>query len=322
MYYFQCNRIGDKLESKKHKQLIKNFPKDVVKPAPKGKFGNYVPHHLYTQRLVDVIPGEYNFTFEELRDKDGAIVGAKCTLEIKELGTVQEVGDVDMNALNRNITESEVLKLAVSDGIKRCCMRFGIGLELWTGGVTEEEHYAGDGETKPQMTKTKEVNNITDKSAKEFEKSLYPVNNSQEINSIIADMEPDADKRKTYKKEAYDKVIADDYPTEVNDWDDQQVKTYLEIFADIKKKDKDLTDTLGEVIDKSDELKVCPKCSKTDDIVDMREKKSDAPEGSGIKNLPDFMCQQNNKYNPDSNGCGWGGYIGGKDDKGVPEQWL
>jgi len=120
----------------------------------------------------------------------------------------------------------------------------------------------------------------------------------------------------------FDKVIADDYPTEVNDWDDQQVKTYLEIFADIKKKDKDLTDTLGEVIDKSDELKVCPKCSKTDDIVDMREKKSDAPEGSGIKNLPDFMCQQNNKYNPDSNGCGWGGYIGGKDDKGVPEQWL
>ena len=114
------------MESKKHKQLIKNFPKDVVKPAPKGKFGNYVPHHLYTQRLVDVIPGEYNFTFEELRDKDGAIVGAKCTLEIKELGTVQEVGDVDMNALNRNITESEVLKLAVSDGIKRCCMRFGI----------------------------------------------------------------------------------------------------------------------------------------------------------------------------------------------------
>jgi hypothetical protein len=201
-------------------------------------------------------------------------------------------------------------------------MRFGIGLELWTGGVTEEEHYAGDGETKPQMSKTKEVNEITDKSAKEFEKSLYPVNNSQEINSIIADMEPDADKRKTYKKEAYDKVIADDYPTEVNDWDDQQVKTYLEIFADIKKKDKDLTDTLGEVIDKSDELKVCPKCNKTDDIVDMREKKSDAPEGSGIKNLPDFMCQQNNKYNPDSNGCGWGGYIGGKDDKGVPEQWL
>jgi hypothetical protein len=24
-------------------------------------------------------------------------------------------------------------------------MRFGIGLELWTGGVTEEEHYAGAG---------------------------------------------------------------------------------------------------------------------------------------------------------------------------------
>ena len=36
------------------KKLIKDFPKSVVKPAPKGKFGDYVPHHIYTQRLVDV----------------------------------------------------------------------------------------------------------------------------------------------------------------------------------------------------------------------------------------------------------------------------
>ena len=36
------------------KKLIKDFPKSVVKPAPKGKFGDYVPHHIYTQRLVDM----------------------------------------------------------------------------------------------------------------------------------------------------------------------------------------------------------------------------------------------------------------------------
>ncbi len=132
------------MDKETHKKLIKDFPKNVVQPAPKGKFGSYVPHHLYTQRLVDVVGGKYNFFVKEvLRDKDNAVVGAVCVLEIEGLGRMEEVGDVDMNALNRNITESEILKLAVSDGLKRCCMRFGIGLELWTGGVTEEEHYAG-----------------------------------------------------------------------------------------------------------------------------------------------------------------------------------
>tara|TARA_R100000781_G_scaffold76184_1_gene47346 strand:+ start:2676 stop:3557 length:882 start_codon:yes stop_codon:yes gene_type:complete len=132
------------MDKETHKKLIKDFPSSVVKPAPKGKFGDYVPHHIYTQRLVDVIPGKYNFSYEIVRGKDNTIVGAKCRLEIEKLGVVEEVGDVDMNAFKRNITESEILKLAVSDGIKRCCMRFGIGLELWTGGTTEEEHYAND----------------------------------------------------------------------------------------------------------------------------------------------------------------------------------
>ena len=104
------------------KKLIKDFPKSVVKPAPKGKFGDYVPHHIYTQRLVDVIPGGYDFTFTEIRGKDNAIVGAKCNLFIKETDqTIEEVGDVTKYQLESN-TESEVLKLAVSDGIKSCLL--------------------------------------------------------------------------------------------------------------------------------------------------------------------------------------------------------
>jgi len=308
------------VDDKKHKQLIKNFPKDVVKPAPKGKFGNYVPHHLYTQRLVDVIPGEYNFTFEELRDKNGAMVGAKCTLEIKDLGTVQEVGDVDMNALKRNITESEVLKLAVSDGIKRCCMRFGIGLELWTGGVTEEEHYAGNDDNAITLVdsyggKETVLGKLT------FEPG-EPVNNSQEINEIIKDIEPDEDKRKDYKKKAYDWAVKEGYSKQVNDWSDEQVKSYLENFTSYKKDIELVEETFGEVVDKSNELKLCPQCNKSDDIIDHREKKAAADEGSKIKNIPDFVCQKNDKYNPDNNGCGWGGYIGSSGDKGVPDEWL
>ena len=125
------------MDKETHKKLTANFPKSVVKKAPQGKFGDYVPHHIYTKRLVDVVGGKYNFTYDIIRDKDNAVVGAKCTLEIDDLGTVQEVGDVDRHALARNLTESEILKLAVSDGIKRCCMRFGIGLALWTGYTTE-----------------------------------------------------------------------------------------------------------------------------------------------------------------------------------------
>lgn len=158
-----------------HKKLVKDFPKSVVKKAPQGKFGDYVPHHIYTQRLVDVIPGKYNFSYEVIRAKDNSIIGAKCILEIEKLGTVEEVGDVDMNALKRNITESEILKLAVSDGIKRCCMRFGIGLELWTGGTTEEEHYANDTsqkKTQPDAVKPPSVQVKSD--ADKSQDSLSP----------------------------------------------------------------------------------------------------------------------------------------------------
>ncbi len=151
------------MDKETQKKLTKNFPKEVVKKAPKGKYGDYVPHHLYTQRLVDVIPGGYDYTYEVVRGADNSIIGAKCKLYIKSTDqTIEEVGDVDVNAVNRNITESELLKLAVSDGIKRCCMRLGIGLELWTGGVSEEHHYAENVEVKPttnRETKKAEVVN-------------------------------------------------------------------------------------------------------------------------------------------------------------------
>ena len=127
------------MDKETHKKLIKDFNKKDIRPAPKGKYGEYVPHHLYTKRLVEVIGGKYNFTFEEVRGKDNAIVGAKGRLEIEGLGVVEEVGDVSKYQLENN-TESEVLKLAVSDSIKRCCMRFGLGLHLWVGESTEEEH--------------------------------------------------------------------------------------------------------------------------------------------------------------------------------------
>ena len=41
------------MDKETHKKLTANFPKSVVKKAPQGKYGDYVPHHIYTKRMVD-----------------------------------------------------------------------------------------------------------------------------------------------------------------------------------------------------------------------------------------------------------------------------
>ena len=234
------------------KKLIKDFPKSVVKPAPKGKFEDYVPHHIYTQRLVDVIPGGYDFTFTEIRGKDNAIVGAKCKLFIKETDqTIEEVGDVTKYQLESN-TESEVLKLAVSDGIKRCCMRIGMGLELWTGGATEEEHYS---EAKPQQTVEVEKKKVVKPTKEEQEK----------MNAVVNDMVPDDDMkarlqqalefhekdektRKRIKQLAWNDFVEKDVgPSDLNLWTNDHFDAYLDIFVAYQSEPKSETDIVKDV---------------------------------------------------------------------------
>mgnify|MGYP005717694635 CR=1 FL=1 len=40
-------------------ELSRQFPDEWIKPAPKGKFGNYIPHSVITQRLLEVC-GPFN----------------------------------------------------------------------------------------------------------------------------------------------------------------------------------------------------------------------------------------------------------------------
>lgn len=44
-------------------ELSRKFPSDWIKKAPKGKFGNYVPHAVITQRLIEVC-GPFNWEVE------------------------------------------------------------------------------------------------------------------------------------------------------------------------------------------------------------------------------------------------------------------
>jgi len=279
------------MDKETHKKLTANFPKSVVKKAPQGKYGDYVPHHIYTKRLVDVVGGKYNFTYDIIRDKDNAVVGAKCTLEIADLGIVQEVGDVDRHALARNLTESEILKLAVSDGIKRCCMRFGIGLELWTGDTTEEEHYAGVVEQVVEQPKKKPV-------AQESTKSPSSLTEPQLKEMVFSMCNEDKDfAKKCYQTQMtrfkMDKSISDN----VGDWSNDNVDKFLKLVEDYVDKFKNefekragntevvnnIIETLGNVEEKESE----------EDMADIPDGKwKEDPISDGQKNFINSLIEQ------------------------------
>lgn len=247
------------------KKLTKDFPKSVVKKAPPGKFGDYVPHHIYTQRLVDVVP-DYDFTYEIVRDKNNSIIGAKCKLQIPGLGTKEEAGEVDSNDLANNNTESELLKLAVSDGIKRCCMRFGIGLELWTGGVTEEEHYAVQKPIQKTGTVKDQVIEKEDealKKAKEnFAKDVAeppPPKITQEALQEMVFISCNEDKNfanKCWKTSMEMTKLKAKVTGDVATWKESTIKTFLDNvetfvtnYADEYKEREGNTDTINNIID-------------------------------------------------------------------------
>ena len=311
------------MDKETYKKLTKDVPKSDVKKAPPGKFGDYVPHHIYTQRLVDVIPGKYNFKYEPLRDKDGALAGAKCILEIDGLGTIEEVGDVDSNQLKNNNTESELLKLAVSDGIKRCCMRFGIGLELWTGGITEEEHYSAPQPIQKTGTVKDQVIEKEDTLAKAKQEFANDVaadpTNKQELAKFMNATIKDKDKREKLKKKVYDDVVSKGFPKDINEWDKSQIEIYKdEVFNANEDKLPDTTEAeeiLGAKVTytgpPTDENKVCPSCTDKGSVVDNRDKKSDPK----FSKIPDFACQKA----PYGSGCGWAAWSG---NESIPSEWI
>lgn len=113
-------------------ELARKFPETYVKTKP-GKFAAaYVEHGVIVQRLLEVV-GPYTFTVDTpVLNPDGVIVGCLGTLTVEIDGktvSITEVGDVEHPSPNN----ASNLKSASSDLIKRCAMRLGLGLHLWTG---------------------------------------------------------------------------------------------------------------------------------------------------------------------------------------------
>lgn len=134
-------------------KLVWPFPSDVIKKNPSGG-GDYVPHPIVEQRLIyvlgrppttevveiirgTVLGGADDATARGNRKNgptlDDCVVGVvlrmRCTID-GEVVEVVEAGDCEDPHNWPN--DGARLKDAMSDAYKRCAMRLGVGLHLWT----------------------------------------------------------------------------------------------------------------------------------------------------------------------------------------------
>ena len=312
------------------KKLLAPFPKEYRKPAPKGRFGKYVPHYRYVERLRDCLGENYGWKVEAvygIYKGEQRIVGAKGTITIEGLGTFDGVGDVKDFQLSSQ-ADGTNYKFAESDAFKRACMHFGLGVELWSGDETEEEFMVNEAHKTKPIQKTGSVKDQVIekedtllKAKQDFAKDVVEnPNNTQELNEFMKATIVDDKTRTKIKNSVYKDVVAKGFPQDVNEWD----TTQLDIFKDEvfnANEDKSPDTALAEEIlgaevtyvgPPNDENKVCPGCSNKGDVCDNRDKKASNPK---MAKIPDFACQKA----PYGNGCGWATWVGNAD---CPEEWI
>ena len=281
------------MEEKVREQLLAPFPKNVVQDPPKGKFGKFVNHAVYVERLRDC-KVKYSWKFEPTII-DGEIIGGIGIIQIEGLGTFYGSGDVEKSALQR-ATKGECMKLAESDAFKRACMRFGLGVELWSG---TDDFFVDDSPKQPAPKKKQELN--------EWQKRLKEATEHHEKDDTL---------RETYKLAAWKSVENKDFDT----WTDEDFDTYMDAFFELQNEPQEMKESrqaVEEIFgDIKDITKNCPACNSPDWIEDNREKKQ---KDAKFKGIPDFSCSNFGQ----SNGCGWGGYINSNiPEKLVPKEWL
>ncbi len=120
-------------------RLARPFPAKYVHAPAKGKFGSYIPHHVVTQALLAIV-GPFDLTIGEVfygagpADSDGPVEGCLVTLTCTidgERVSITEIGDCEQPGNWK--TQGARMKDAISDGVKRCAARLGLGLHLYSG---------------------------------------------------------------------------------------------------------------------------------------------------------------------------------------------
>ena len=112
-------------------RLAEPFPARFVQQKPGSFKADYVSHSEVSQALLEIV-GPHCIEVREVVMNDGkvegAIVALTCTIDDKRV-RVEEAGAIERKTDNAG----ERLKDCISDGIKRCAMRIGLGLHLWAG---------------------------------------------------------------------------------------------------------------------------------------------------------------------------------------------
>jgi hypothetical protein len=116
------------------RELATPFPDRLVKAPPQGKYGQFVSHSTVNERALSIV-GPHSFEVVEIvRDQSGNVAGVLGRLTVDIDGrtvTVVEAGDEEHPDKKK---PGEALKNAASDAYKRCWMRLGLGLHLWSQG--------------------------------------------------------------------------------------------------------------------------------------------------------------------------------------------
>ena len=137
---------------------------------------------------------------------------------------------------------------------------------------------------------------------------------AQQLKVVMTGIESNPQKRVDFQREAYTQSISEHkLPEEVEDWDNEQMSTFLNVFEKIATStDTDaglITEVFGEV---QDNTRNCPECSKSEWIEDNRKKKQEEPDKYGA--IPSWSCSNYKE----KDGCGWTAW----GDTDCPSEWL
>jgi hypothetical protein len=111
--------------------LAKRIPKSYIKQKPGGFSADYVSHADIQQMLIAKLgtPPSQEIT-QIIRNSEGQVQGVVLRMVFVidgETVVIDEIGECERPGSNDGLNA----KNAVSDAVKRCAMRTGLGLELW-----------------------------------------------------------------------------------------------------------------------------------------------------------------------------------------------
>lgn len=111
--------------------LAKRIPKSYIKTKPGGFAADYCSHADVQQMLIAKlgVPPSQEIT-QIIRNADGQAQGVVLRMVFNIDGqtvVIDEIGECERPGQNDGLN----VKNAVSDAVKRCAMRIGLGLELW-----------------------------------------------------------------------------------------------------------------------------------------------------------------------------------------------